>query len=197
MSSKRKRRNHRQSDTSSDEEEENQFETPNRPPTKWSRAELTGTQFSKDQRTIVQYAGGYKNNQEETDEDKQIYAYMTGKGKNFKIKDEEKVKDCMKKHIISRAKFLEGEGLEPNIVRIKMEREKGRPLIGLHHNFPDLVNPTGMYRTILHEMGVLKDHIEKRVQFWVTYRKTIGNCIKLHRNAVSSKMKNAILKGTL
>ena len=193
MSSSKKRINRDLSDTES-EEEEDAYTTPKRPP-KYSRAELTN-QYSKDQRAVIQY-GGQNVNQEMTDDDRQIFAYMNAKGRTIKSGDEDKVKDCVKKHIISRAKFLQGEGLEPNIVRIQMERERGRPLIGLHHNFPDLVNPKGMYRTILDEMKILKKDIEKRVQFWVTWRKTIANCIKVHRNAVTSKMKNAILKGTL
>ena len=175
MSSSKKRINRDLSDTDS-EEEEDAFTTPKRS-TKYARAELIN-QYSKDQRAVIQY-GGQNVNQDTTDDDRQIFAYMNAKGRNIKSGDEDKVKDVVKKHIISRAKFVQGEGLEPNIVRIQMEREKGRPLIGLHHNFPDLVNPKGMYRTILEQMQLSGASIEEKVAFWVTWRKTIGNYIKL------------------
>ena len=190
MSSRKHKKNELENTDS--EEEEDAYNTPKR--AKFIRSSLTKN--SKDQRAIMEYIEIV--NRDATEDEKQLLAYTSGKRRKEISDEENAVKDVVKKHIISRATFLEGEGLEPNIVRIQMKRRgRGHPLIGENHDFPDLVNPKGIYRTILKHMKLSGAPIEKKVMFWVTWRKTIGNCIKVHRNAVTSKMKNAILKGML
>ena len=76
-----------------------------------------------------------------------------------------------------------------------MENEGGYPPIGKNHDYPDFVNPKGLYSTILEKMNIMHKTIEIKVAFWLTWRNTAGYRIKSHINTVSSRMKNAILKG--
>ena len=126
---------------------------------------------------------------------RQKEAYVSGKRRKIFVGEENQIKDCVRKHIISKAKFLDGEGLEPSILRIRFEREGGVPPIGETHDYPDLTAKKGMYHTILEQLQLHNRSIEKKVAFWMTWSKTIGNYFKQHRNAVTSKMKSAIIKG--
>ena len=91
---------------------------------------------------------------------------------------------------------MAGEGLQPGIIRMHSPRGNGVPPIGQTHDFPDFTSGTrGISQVVLENMLLQDKPVEKKVAFWLTWSKTIGNCIKAHRNTVSSNMKNAIIKG--
>ena len=156
---------------------------------------LSRTLTNRHERSTVTPLRELDNERSDTKLEKQKKSYISGKKRRTRDGDEDMVKEVVKKHIISRAKFLEGEGLEPTVVQIRMEKEGGYPPIGKNHDYPDFVNPKGLYSTILEQMNLTHKPIEKKVAFWLTWRKTVGNCIKAHRNSVTSRMKHAILKG--
>ena len=76
-----------------------------------------------------------------------------------------------------------------------MEKEGTYPPIGKNHDYPDFMNPKGLYNTILEQMNLTHESIDIKLAFWLTWRKTVGNCIEANSNSVTLKMKDAILKG--
>ena len=178
----------------SDEGLQTTLRTPERPQLQRGN-NLSRTLTNRHERNTVTPLRIRDEGRSDTELEKQKNAYISGKKRKAHDGEEDTVKEVVKKHIISRAKFLEGEGLEPTVVRIQMEKEGGYPPIGKNHDYPDFVNPKGLYSTILEQMNLTHKPIERKVAFWMTWRKTVGNCIKAHRNSVTSKMKDAILKG--
>ena len=128
--------------------------------------------------------------------EKQTNAYLIGKKRKINDGDEDKIKSIVKKYVLPKAKFMDGEGLQPGVIKLKYQRGMGVPPIGETHDYPDFTSrKRGISQVVLENMEYDDRRVEKKVEFWLTWRGTVGNCIRQHRNTVSTSMKTSIIKG--
>ena len=91
---------------------------------------------------------------------------------------------------------MDGEGLQPGIMKMRCQKGLGVPPIGETHDYPDFTSRTrGISQVVLEIMEYDDRPVEKKVAFWLTWSGTVGNCIRAHRNTVSTNMKSSIIKG--
>ena len=91
---------------------------------------------------------------------------------------------------------MDGEGLQPGVIKMKCQKGLGVPPIGETHDYADFTSQTrGISHVVLENMQYGDRPVEKKVAFWLTWSGTVGNCIRAHRNTVSTNMKSSIIKG--
>ena len=137
-----------------------------------------------------------RQHERDIEREKQENAYLIGKKRKINSGDEDKIKSIVKKYVLPKAKFMDGEGLQPGIIKMKCQRGLGVPPIGETHDYADFTSQTrGISHVVLENMQYGDRPVEKKVAFWLTWSGTVGNCIRAHRNTVSTNMKSSIIKG--